>query len=78
MRRELLGNAAALLWPSRSDGPIDLAPIEANACGTPDIAFLRGPASEVVLHEVNGICRFGRVRGGGSRRPFGRVVASRM
>lgn len=44
----LLAGARALLFPIRWDEPFGLAMIEANACGTPVVAFARGAAPELV------------------------------
>jgi glycosyltransferase involved in cell wall biosynthesis len=47
-KSEFLSGAVALLDPSDSPEPFGLAMIEAIACGTPVIAFNRGPAPEIV------------------------------
>lgn len=44
----LMGDASALLCPSRWQEPFGLAPCEAQAAGTPVIAYARGGLGEVV------------------------------
>jgi glycosyltransferase involved in cell wall biosynthesis len=51
----LLGGADALVFPIRWDEPFGLAMIEANACGTPVVAFARGAASEVISDGQSGL-----------------------
>jgi glycosyltransferase involved in cell wall biosynthesis len=51
---ELLGGAAALLFPIRWPEPFGLVMLEALASGTPVIAFPEGAAPEVVDHGVTG------------------------
>ncbi len=53
-KQELLGNALALLFPIDWPEPFGLVMIEANACGTPVIAWRRGSAPEVIHDGVNG------------------------
>jgi glycosyltransferase involved in cell wall biosynthesis len=53
-KQELLGNALALLFPIDWPEPFGLVMIEANACGTPVIAWRRGSAPEVINDGVNG------------------------
>ncbi len=53
-RDSLLGGAACLLHPISFDEPFGLSIVEANACGTPVIAFSRGSMPEIVTHGVNG------------------------
>jgi glycosyltransferase involved in cell wall biosynthesis len=53
-RDELLGGAAALLFPIEWPEPFGLVMIEAFACGTPVIAWRRGSVPEVVTHGVTG------------------------
>jgi len=50
----LLGRAAALLYTTGIDEPFGLSAVEANACGTPVIAFDRGSIREIIVHGVNG------------------------
>lgn len=54
---ELLGNAAALLFPIRWPEPFGLVMVEALACGTPVIALREGSVPEVLEDGVTGfIC----------------------
>jgi glycosyltransferase involved in cell wall biosynthesis len=53
-RKELLGNALALLHPINFDEPFGLSVAEAMLCGTPVIAFNRGAMPELVRHEKTG------------------------
>src|SRR5690606_32786578 len=53
-KQELLGGAAALLFPIDWPEPFGLVMIEAMACGTPVIAFDRGSVPEVIDHGVTG------------------------
>jgi len=50
-----LGQASALLFPISWDEPFGLVMIEANACGTPVIAFHRGSVPEVIEPGINGV-----------------------
>jgi glycosyltransferase involved in cell wall biosynthesis len=50
-----LGQASALLFPISWDEPFGLVMIEANACGTPVIAFHRGSVPEVIESGINGV-----------------------
>jgi glycosyltransferase involved in cell wall biosynthesis len=54
-RNELLGNAAAFLFPIEWPEPFGLVMIEAMACGTPVIAWRRGSVPEVIDDGVTGI-----------------------
>ena len=56
-KRELLGNAMALLFPIDWPEPFGLVMIESLACGTPVIARRRGSVPEVLRHGQTGfIC----------------------
>jgi glycosyltransferase involved in cell wall biosynthesis len=51
---EAMARAAVVLCPSRWDEPFGLAAAEAQACGTPVVAFRRGGLSEVIMDDVTG------------------------
>jgi glycosyltransferase involved in cell wall biosynthesis len=51
---EAMARAAAVLCPSRWDEPFGLAAAEAQACGTPVVAFRRGGLAEVIMDNVTG------------------------
>jgi glycosyltransferase involved in cell wall biosynthesis len=53
-KNELLGGAAALLFPVAWDEPFGIVMAEALACGTPVLAFPRGAVPEVVSHGLDG------------------------
>ena len=53
-KRELLGNARALLFPIDWPEPFGLVMIEAFACGTPVIAYRHGAVSEVMEDGITG------------------------
>jgi glycosyltransferase involved in cell wall biosynthesis len=53
-KAELLGNAAALLFPIDWPEPFGLVMIEAMASGTPVIAYANGAVPEVIDHAVTG------------------------
>jgi glycosyltransferase involved in cell wall biosynthesis len=53
-KQELLGGAAALLFPIDWPEPFGLTMIEALACGTPVIAWRHGSVPEVLEHGVTG------------------------
>jgi glycosyltransferase involved in cell wall biosynthesis len=49
-----MARAAVVLCPSRWDEPFGLAAAEAQACGTPVVAFRRGGLNEVIVDGVTG------------------------
>ncbi|HEV2371643.1 MAG TPA: glycosyltransferase [Streptosporangiaceae bacterium] len=51
---EAMARAAVVLCPARWDEPFGLAAAEAQACGTPVVAFRRGGLSEVIMDSVTG------------------------
>ena len=51
---EAMARAAVVLYPARWDEPFGLAAAEAQACGTPVIAFRRGGLGEVIVDGVTG------------------------
>ncbi len=51
---EAMADAAVVLCPSRWDEPFGLAAAEAQACGTPVVAFRRGALGEVIMDGVTG------------------------
>ncbi len=51
---ELLKNAYALLNPVQWHEPFGLVPVEAQACGTPVIAFNKGAMPEIIQHNKTG------------------------
>ncbi len=51
---EAMARAAVVLFPARWDEPFGLAAAEAQACGTPVVAFRRGGLSEVIVDGVTG------------------------
>ena len=51
---EAMTRAAVVLYPARWDEPFGLAAAEAQACGTPVVAFRRGGLSEVIVNGVTG------------------------
>jgi glycosyltransferase involved in cell wall biosynthesis len=53
-RNELLGHAAAVLFPIEWPEPFGLVMIEALACGTPVIAWRRGSVPEVLADGITG------------------------
>jgi len=52
---EVMARAAVVLYPARWDEPFGLAAAEAQACGTPVVAFRRGGLSEVIMDGVTGL-----------------------
>lgn len=53
-RKQLLGQAYALLHPIHFDEPFGLSVVESMACGTPVIAFKRGSMPEVIKDGYTG------------------------
>ena len=51
---EAMTRASVVLYPARWDEPFGLAAAEAQACGTPVVAFRRGGLSEVIVDGVTG------------------------
>jgi len=51
---EAMGRAAVVLYPVRWDEPFGMAAAEAQACGTPVVAFRRGGLAEVIADGVTG------------------------
>jgi glycosyltransferase involved in cell wall biosynthesis len=49
-----MARAAVVLYPARWDEPFGLAAAEAQACGTPVVAFRRGALGEVIVDGVTG------------------------
>jgi UDP-glucose:tetrahydrobiopterin glucosyltransferase len=52
---QAIGRAAAVLCPARWDEPFGMVAAEAQACGTPVIAFRRGALDEVIVDGVTGL-----------------------
>ncbi|PMS32605.1 glycosyltransferase family 4 protein [Paraburkholderia rhynchosiae] len=91
LRKQLIANARALLFPVEWPEPFGMVMIEAMACGTPVIAFRRGAVPEVLEHGVNGfivddveeavnaVARIGDIDRARCRRSFEqRFTAARM
>jgi glycosyltransferase involved in cell wall biosynthesis len=53
-RKELLGNATALLHPINFNEPFGMSVAEATMCGTPVIAFNKGSMPELIKHQKTG------------------------
>jgi glycosyltransferase involved in cell wall biosynthesis len=51
---QAMSRAAVVLCPARWDEPFGMAAAEAQACGTPVVAFRRGGLSEIVVRGVTG------------------------
>ena len=51
---EAMARAAVVLYPARWDEPFGMAAAEAQACGTPVVAFSRGGLGEVIVDGVTG------------------------
>jgi glycosyltransferase involved in cell wall biosynthesis len=51
---EAMARAAVVLCPSRWDEPFGMAAAEAQACGTPVVAFRRAGLSEVIMDGITG------------------------
>jgi glycosyltransferase involved in cell wall biosynthesis len=51
---ELMARAAVVLYPVLWDEPFGMAAAEAQACGTPVVAFRRGGLSEVIVDGLTG------------------------
>ena len=50
----VMARAAAVLCPSRWDEPFGMAAADAQACGTPVVAFRRGGLAEIIVDGVTG------------------------
>jgi glycosyltransferase involved in cell wall biosynthesis len=51
---EAMARAAVVVYPARWDEPFGMAAAEAQACGTPVVAYRRGGLSEVIMDGVTG------------------------
>ena len=51
---DVLNRAAVMIYSSRLE-PFGLAPLEANACGTPVVAIAEGGVRETIMEGVNGM-----------------------
>jgi glycosyltransferase involved in cell wall biosynthesis len=51
---EAMARAAVVLFPARWDEPFGLVAAEAQACGTPVVAFRRGGLGEIIVNDVTG------------------------
>ena len=65
---ELLGGAAAFVFPLQWEEPFGMVLIEAMACGTPVLSLARGAVPEVVVDGVTGFVR--RETGRAGRGPW--------
>src|SRR2546423_3158717 len=54
VKNELLGESAALLFPTRYPEAFGIVMAESMACGTPVIGFANGGVPEVIRHGANG------------------------
>jgi len=52
---EIMAGATAVLCPARWDEPFGMVAAEAQACGTPVVAFRRGALSEIIVDGVTGL-----------------------
>ncbi len=52
---EAMGRASVVLCPARWEEPFGMAAAEAQACGTPVVAFARGALAEVIVDGVTGL-----------------------
>jgi glycosyltransferase involved in cell wall biosynthesis len=52
---EAMARAAVVLCPARWDEPFGMVAAEAQACGTPVVAFERGALGEVIVDELTGL-----------------------
>jgi glycosyltransferase involved in cell wall biosynthesis len=52
---ESMAGAAVVLCPARWDEPFGMVAAEAQACGTPVVAFRRGALEEIILDGVTGL-----------------------
>jgi UDP-glucose:tetrahydrobiopterin glucosyltransferase len=52
---EIMAGAAVVLCPARWDEPFGMVAAEAQACGTPVVAFRRGALSEIIVDGLTGL-----------------------
>ena len=70
---EAMARAAVVLCPAQWEEPFGMVAAEAQACGTPVVAFRRGALAEVIVDGVTGfLVAPGDVERGGRRRQAGR------
>ena len=50
----MIARASVILCPVRWEEPFGMVAAEAQACGTPVVAFRRGALDEVILDKVTG------------------------